>query len=146
MPCLRSDVGSQHLTSFRSVVGKQEVRTEVELVIPDGLSLNPNRVIEVVHYLSITDEGRTLNPPLELIPRVKDEGVTGILVFEYVDHVGHILESSVGIVLEVILSLHEGGKSSTVNVIGMDNSNGGVLRGQSHGESQERHDGEQHCL
>ena len=59
-----------------------------------------------------------------------------VLGFDGVDHVSHVLESPVGVILHVVLSLQFGGQGSAVYVVGGDDRDGRVLSRDGHRQHQ----------
>lgn len=77
-------------------------------MVANGLSLQPHCIVEIIHYLPVTDKRRTFDSSLELVSRIQDESMSGILILNLVYKPCHVLQTSIGIILFGVFSLHEG--------------------------------------
>jgi hypothetical protein len=103
-------------------IRQEEGWAEVELVVADSRRVQLQRIVEVVHDLARTDEGRCLYSSLELVASVNPQNIAGIFQPYGLYHLGHELESPVGIALVGVATHHLGGKGSAVYVIGANYS------------------------
>ena len=106
-------------------------------MIPDRLGMKTDGFIKIIHNFSIADEGRTLYSTLKLITGIKDKSIVRVFFFDNIDEVGHVLKATIGIILMIVLTLHQGRECSPMKIINGYDCDSRVL-GNNYGDEDQK--------
>lgn len=89
-------------------------------MVSNGCPVEVDGIVEVIHDLALANMDRRLYSSLELVPSVEIEDVSLILSLNRLDHLGHVLQTSIGELLIGIVPKEISRERSPMDIIGSD--------------------------